>query len=73
MYPFCKKIGKKTYIKLHKGLYGKNLIERIKKEFPQDILSLKASKNYHLLELDIDGPEDYFDFCNYLIYYSRIS
>ena len=71
MYPFETKIGKKKFVKLHKELYSRNLINKIKKEIPDSIISLKSQKDYHLLELEIDGTEDYFDFCNCLIYFDR--
>jgi len=71
MHPFEKKIGKKKFVKLHRELYSKNLINRIKKEIPDSIISFKSQKDYYLLELDVDDAVDYFDFCNCLIYFDR--
>ena len=71
MHPFETKIGKKKFVKLHKGLYSMSLINRIKKEIPDSIISLKSQKDYYLLELEVDEAEDYFDFCNCLIYFNR--
>ena len=71
MYSFETKIGKKKFVKLHREIYSKSLINRIKKEIPDSIISLKSQKNYYLLELEIDDPEDYLDFCNCLIYFNQ--
>ena len=71
MLPFEQKIGTKKFVKLHRELYSKNLINRIKKEIPDSIVSVKSNKKYHLLELKIDDSGDYFDFCNCLIYFNQ--
>ena len=71
MYSFETKIGKKKFVKLHREIYSKNLINRIKKEIPDSIISFKSRKNYYLLELKVDESEDYLDFCNCLIYFNQ--
>lgn len=71
MYPFIEKIRDKLFIRLHKELYGKDLIKKIKKEEPDCIISVRPQKNYYLLELNVDDFGEYFDFLNYLIYLGR--
>lgn len=71
MYPFVKKIKNKLFIRLHKDLYSKNLIEKVRKKEADSIISFKSQRNYYLLELQVDDFEDYFDFLNYLIDFCR--
>jgi len=67
MYPFIKKINNKVFVKLHKDLYDKNLIQKVREKEADSIISFKPQKKYYLLELRVDDFEDYFNFCNYLI------
>jgi len=59
------------FIKLHKDLYDKNLIEKVKEKEADSIISFKSKKSYYLLELKVNDFVDYFDFCNYLIDFRR--
>lgn len=71
MYPFLHRSDNKRYIKLHSGLYKKNLLKEIKAEEPCYIKSIKAHKNYYLIDLHTNDSKDYFDFLDYLIYRER--
>lgn len=71
MYPFVKKFKDIQLIKLNRALYPKDLIEKIKREEPNSIISLKSNNKYYILELKVDNFKDYFDFLNYLIYLNR--
>ncbi|MCF7874190.1 MAG: hypothetical protein K9M00_05100 [Candidatus Omnitrophica bacterium] len=70
-YPFIKKDKNKSYIKLCKEIYNKALIDKLKSEVSDAILSVKSQKDYYLLEIEADNKSDYFDFLNYLIYLKR--
>ncbi|MCF7888080.1 MAG: hypothetical protein K9L76_02250 [Candidatus Omnitrophica bacterium] len=70
-YPFIKKDKNKSYLKLHKKIYNKSLINKMKTQIFDSILSIKSQKDYYLLEIDADNKSDYFDFLNYLIYLNR--
>ena len=71
MHPFIKKIGPRLFIKLHKDLYPADLIDKIIKEEPDAISSIKKKRNYTFLELNAEHRSDYFDFLNYLIYHKK--
>lgn len=65
---FIEKQKGKSYLKLHKKIYSKSLIDKIKEEASDFILSVVPKKNYYFLEINADRQSDYFDFLNYLIY-----
>lgn len=71
MYPFIKKVKDKLLVRLNKEIYSRDLIDRAAKEETDSIMSIKQEGNYYLLELNVDGFKDYFDFLNYLIYLTR--
>jgi hypothetical protein len=62
----------KVVLRLHKDLYRKEILERVKKEDPKSVVSLAIQGDYYLLDLCIDGFSDCLDFLNYLIYINRI-
>jgi hypothetical protein len=70
-YPFIKRLKNKIFVKLHKRLYRKELIEKIKKETSEAIKCIESDKDYYLLELEVDEPVEYFEFLNYLIYLNK--
>ena len=69
--PFLVKEKNRIFVKLNKELYEKALIEKIGLVEPGSISSISTKKDYYLVELNIDSPEDYLGFLNYLIYYKR--
>ena len=71
MQPFLVKERNRIFVKLNKELYEKALIEKIGLVEPGSISSISVKKDYYLVELNIDSPEDYFGFLNYLIYYKK--
>ena len=68
MQPYIVKSENKTFLKLHKDIYKKQVLNKLRKEDPETITDIRLEADYYLLELQLDDPEDYFSFLNYLIY-----
>jgi len=71
MYPFLHKVNNKRYLKLHSGLYKNSLLKEVEKREPGYIKSIRLDKNYYLIDLNINKPEEYFNFLDCLIYLER--
>lgn len=69
-YPFLTKSKKKVFLKLHKEIYGKDLLSAMKEETGMIRAILPQGKHY-LVELDTDTKTDYLEFLNHLIYLKR--
>ena len=69
MQPFVVRTKNKEYIKLHKKLYDKRIIENIRSQEPGAISSFTEIPTYYLVKLK--NKKDSFDFLNYIIYCSR--
>tara|TARA_B100000315_G_C14550947_1_gene575771 strand:- start:486 stop:710 length:225 start_codon:yes stop_codon:yes gene_type:complete len=69
--PFLKRHKGKSCITLHKSLYPKRVIEEIRDQEPQTLLSIKTNNNYYFIEFKAKTEEEYLDFLNYLIYCRR--
>ncbi|MFH1875879.1 MAG: hypothetical protein ABH865_03215 [Candidatus Omnitrophota bacterium] len=68
---FLKKTGKKIFIKLHKELYDRNVIERVKRQEPGILGVVHSDAAHYLVEMRTKQRRDYLDFLNYLIYMAR--
>lgn len=67
MYPFLQKHGNSSFVKLHKNLYKKELILRVKEENPGFVRAIISRGKYYLVDLDISKKSEYFFFLDYLI------
>lgn len=70
---FIKKIGNRSFLKLNRVLYSASLIEKVKNLEPENVGDVKRYRDYHLVEIKADSPNDLFDFLNFLIYHQRAS
>lgn len=68
---FLKKTGKKIFIKLHKELYSRDVIERVRRQEPGILGMVHSDAAYYLVEMKTKQKRDYLDFLNYLIYTAR--
>ena len=67
--PFIIKNKNTKYIKLHKKLYDRRIIEDIQRQGQGSISAILEGSTYYLVKLK--NQKDSFDFLNYIIYYSR--
>ena len=69
--PFLKINRNNIFLKLHRDLYSKEILERLQKENAEFILSIKEKNKYYFLKLNKFNLQNCFDFLNYLIYLLR--
>jgi hypothetical protein len=69
-YPFLIKSKNKVLLKLHKEIYGKDLLSAAKEETGM-VSAIFTQKKHYLVELDTDTKTDYLEFLNHLIYLKR--
>jgi len=61
------KRGNSFFVRLHRKLYKKELLVRIKEEKPDFVRAVMSRGNYYLVELMVNEETEYFAFLNYLI------
>lgn len=67
MYPFLQKYENSSFVKLHRKLYKKELLDQIKERMPDFVRRVMLRGNYYLVELRAKEEIEYFVFLNYLI------
>jgi len=70
-YPFIIRSKESFRIRLCKDLYDAELIERVRKDNADAVVSVAKNKDYYLVELRADNYGECFDFLNCLINGSR--
>lgn len=70
-YPFIKKEPGSFEVKLHKQLYRKPLINKLKNNLAGEVTSFKTKGDYYFLRIDAESESDCLNFLNYLIYLQR--